>query len=1024
MSAVTIEELQVIIEAQTSGFKKEIAGVKSQMQGMTNSVNDQTSKVKSAFSGIGKVVATAFAATAVVKFGASCIKLGSDLTEVQNVVDTAFGSMSYKMENFADTSIQTFGLSELTAKQMGSTYMAMAKGMGQASDIASSMATTLTGRLGDVMSFYNKSALEADTIGKAIYTGETEPLKAIGVVMTQNSLKAFAMANGFSKAYDEMSSGEQLLVRQQYFLEKTSLAAGDFAKTSGSWANQTRILSEQFNVLKTSIGQGLINAFTPAIHVINTLLARAQVMASYFKSFTTSLFGNANSSSSAVSDAESIANSMQDTATAASATNNSLLGFDQITKLGDSTSDTGSTNSATNTDGSSGLLDNMASSTDKSATKIAEAIQRIRDVTEPTRVALKNLWDDGLSKFGNFIATGCMDFYEEFLKPLGKWTLGKGLPELADTTNDFLTDINWDKLNSNLKKFEKAIEPFAEGVGQGMLNFFKTLVSIGSATINIISGAIGFFGDSLDALPASSLEFLGERLGEIIGAFLLFKTAMGVASTITAISTSFGGFMAVISAHPYIVLAAGIIALMSALQSLTREKDSIDILSDINDTFNSTITSGQAESKVMNDLATEYYNLAGKAELSNDERARAKVIAKELIDAYPDLKQYYNDSSGLLVTEKDNITKVIDEKLKEIKIKAYEGKLIELEQKKIDIADQLADAQKKQAELAKKSAYYIQQSSAPVKDLGYLTDMLTGQVAKNTFAFNDANKEVVSYQQQLRDIDGELTTTKATFGDLSSGVDNSATTITNAGNTTVQATSNMTTSASNMASGVSSSMNGASASFGDMASKASGSSIIVRDAFAEVASSLAIAGFNAKTSFLNNLDPNGIGAKAYDVVGGIKSAFNNLDLSSYGVKAGDTFIESLGQKLAGTEFQMGMNPNMNTGNVALTISRIKKYANGGFPGVGEIFMGNENGIEMMGKHGNRNVVANNDQITTGIASAVREAIVPLFMAMGSKGKNQAPVVEFTWVTDNETMYQKFSTGKQTADNRYKVVGTI
>lgn len=230
-----------------------------------NGLNNIMGKIKK----LGAAVGLAFGAKELISFGRQAIDAASDLTEAQNVVDTAFGSMAYKMEQFAATALETYGVSELTAKTMGSTYMAMAKGMGVAESAASDMAVTLTGRLSDVMSFYNKTQSEVDTIGRAIITGETEPLKAIGVVMTQTNLEAYAMAKGLSKAYTEMSAQEQLLVRYKYFLEQTAMAQGDFAKTSDAWANQTRLLAERTNQFMTNIGNVLIETLTPALQFAN-----------------------------------------------------------------------------------------------------------------------------------------------------------------------------------------------------------------------------------------------------------------------------------------------------------------------------------------------------------------------------------------------------------------------------------------------------------------------------------------------------------------------------------------------------------------------------------------------------------------------------------------------------------------------------------------------------------------------------------------------------------------------------------
>lgn len=245
----------------TSGFSKGTQSLK-QMAGYVQGVFKKTALA------IGAV----FSVTKIVQFGKESINLASDVQEVQNVVDTAFGSMAYKMEEFADTCIETYGMSKLTAKQMGGTFMAMAKGIGQATDVASDKAVELTGRLGDIMSFYNKSATEVNTIGKAIYSGETEPLKAIGIIMTENNLKTYALAKGYKKLYTEMSAAEKLLVRQEYFLEKTSMAAGDFVKTQDSWANQTRILSERWKEFMTICGNGLIQVLTPVVKALNNML--------------------------------------------------------------------------------------------------------------------------------------------------------------------------------------------------------------------------------------------------------------------------------------------------------------------------------------------------------------------------------------------------------------------------------------------------------------------------------------------------------------------------------------------------------------------------------------------------------------------------------------------------------------------------------------------------------------------------------------------------------------------------------
>lgn len=289
---------------------------------LDNGLGQIENKIKS----LAQTVGLAFGVKELIDFSKRSVDAASDLAEAQNVVDTAFGDMSYKMEKFADTALETYGISELTAKNMGSTYMAMARGMGVATGAASDMAVTLTGRLSDIMSFYNKTQSEVDTIGRALITGETEPLKAIGVVMTQTNLSAYAMAQGFSKAYTEMSSNEQLLVRYKYFLEQTALAQGDFAKTSEGWANQTRLLSERLNEFMTNLGGLLINTFTPALQFANEAV-----------SFLNDLFFGGEDdaeNASAVKNAEAVTDEVTAMGTAAEKSekklNNLLSGFDEL----------------------------------------------------------------------------------------------------------------------------------------------------------------------------------------------------------------------------------------------------------------------------------------------------------------------------------------------------------------------------------------------------------------------------------------------------------------------------------------------------------------------------------------------------------------------------------------------------------------------------------------------------------------------------------------------------------------------
>lgn len=236
-------------------------------------------------SGLGAI----FAADAIFDFGKESIQLGSDLAEVQNVVDVTFGESATVIDDFAKTAIKQFGLSETSAKKFSSTLGAMLKSMGNFSDKEIvEMSTSLAGLAGDMASFYNLDAQEAFDKLRAGISGETEPLKQLGINLSVANLEAFALAEGIKKSYDKMTEQEKALLRYNYILKTTTDAQGDFVRTQDSWANQTRILSESFDALKATIGQGLINVLNPIIAKINdNFMPALQGLADKFAEVTT-----------------------------------------------------------------------------------------------------------------------------------------------------------------------------------------------------------------------------------------------------------------------------------------------------------------------------------------------------------------------------------------------------------------------------------------------------------------------------------------------------------------------------------------------------------------------------------------------------------------------------------------------------------------------------------------------------------------------------------------------------------------
>jgi len=278
----------IIIDTRinSNGVEKGVGEIKSSLSKLGGTVRR-----------IGTAIFAAFAVKQIVQFGKECLKLGSDLAEVQNVVDVTFPTMTKRVDEFARAAADSFGLSETMAKKYVGTFGAMSKSFGYSESAAYDMATALTGLTGDVASFYNISQDEAYTKLKSVFTGETESLKELGVVMTQNALDQFALAKGFGKVTDKMTEQEKVSLRLQFVQEQLSAASGDFSRTSDSWANQVRILQLRLQSLKATIGQGFINLFTPIIKSINVFLEKLSVATAAFKKFTETIMGKTTVSS-------------------------------------------------------------------------------------------------------------------------------------------------------------------------------------------------------------------------------------------------------------------------------------------------------------------------------------------------------------------------------------------------------------------------------------------------------------------------------------------------------------------------------------------------------------------------------------------------------------------------------------------------------------------------------------------------------------------------------------------------------
>lgn len=388
-----------------------------QMRGITNIASKA-----------GKILAGAFAIKKITEFTSACLDLGSDLAEVQNVVDVTFSKMNEQVNNFAQNAVFQFGLSETMAKQYTGTFGAMAKAFGFVESEAYAMSTTLTGLAGDVASFYNITQGEAYTKLKSVFTGETESLKDLGVVMTQTALDQFALANGYGKTTAKMTEQEKVALRYAFVQQQLSLAQGDFARTSDSWANQVRILKLQFDSLRASLGQGFIAALTPVIKVINTIMGKLVQLANVFSAFMKRLFGVKSDSSSGIgavaSDVSSATNAMDNLSNSTSGVGSAakkaakeikgLMGIDEINTISSTSSDSDSGSGDSSGIGNIGMDDwdfsQQEKATDELLSKVEVFADKVRNIFKNISNFIKKHKEIILSIIGGLVS-GIIAFF-------------------------------------------------------------------------------------------------------------------------------------------------------------------------------------------------------------------------------------------------------------------------------------------------------------------------------------------------------------------------------------------------------------------------------------------------------------------------------------------------------------------------------------------------------------------------------------------------------------------------------------
>lgn len=560
--------------------------ITSSFNGFSSSASAVTKKSFSLASAIGKVYATYWALFRGFRLLGDAIDISSSLTEVENVVRQTFGQYESLINNFAKTSIEKFGMSELSAKQFASRFQAMGTALDIPQGQMAKMSIRLTELAGDMASFYDVSQEDIAKSLQSVFSGTTAPMRRYGIDLTQATLKEWALKQGLDANISSMTQAQKAMLRYQYVLAHTTNITGDFARTADTWHNQITMLKENFKALGAVVGSGLINAFKPFIKALNAVLQKVISFAEMVTNALGSIFGWKYEASKGAGiggladDIGSASDGMDDLSDAAGSAGKNTGGiaknakkakkeiqqatraFDELKVISkqskDNTSGSGSGGSGGGS-GSGGGDTGKLVQTDTIFKKFKSDIKDLEGLGKAISGALINAmrgikWDEVYAKASGF-GSGLAKFLNGLFEGQKGTTLfGETGKLIANSLNTVLHGLDSFGTTFNWKQFGNSI---ADGINKFFQNFDFALLA---KTLN--SWAQGAFDTVTTALSKISWkdvwngakEFLSnldvKTVGIIIGALTikkilglhLAKTALDIIGT--SISKAIAGSLA------------------------------------------------------------------------------------------------------------------------------------------------------------------------------------------------------------------------------------------------------------------------------------------------------------------------------------------------------------------------------------------------------------------------------------------------------------------------------------------------
>ena len=513
-----------------------ITKIANNIKNVVSVVGGAVNNIKSKFNVLNSTLARGLSLAALVAVGKKCLELSSDLAEVQNVVETTFGKSSNIINEFAESALKNFGLTELQAKKYVSTLGAIAKASGESEDATLQMSTNLTKLTADVASFFNYDYDTAFNKIRSGLTGETEPLKDLGVVMTVANLEQYRLAQGIQTSYSAMSSAEQMALRYNYIMQALTDTQGDFNKTQASWANQLRILQGQAQQLGAILGNLLQKVLYPVLSVVNAILVKAvamgNVLAKAFgfdtKTITDSQSGTSEKSSPNIATAT-------DSPNVATVTDKEAKSQDNLAKsTKKATAEKKKQNKEREKELASVHKLNILNKKQAESNKASKGTKAKKNSTPKTGINTNGGLGFDLLNYADTANKGAKDTetaFENFIKRMKKLAKDgqfEGIgASLADEINGLVAKIHFKEVEDKFIKFFNKLGRVINGFVRN-LNTAQIGTKLGDL-INLIVHTINTFYDTIDfsaigSKIAEGLNSMFETIDwEALGQFILNK---------------------------------------------------------------------------------------------------------------------------------------------------------------------------------------------------------------------------------------------------------------------------------------------------------------------------------------------------------------------------------------------------------------------------------------------------------------------------------------------------------------------